>query len=168
MSGNSDIVERHRRIQSAQIASKPRRWTTALAGLGGMIVIGLVGLQLVMFATSSSTTRMEPVQDSTLRLAPTTVAQQRAEDVASTGSTMPMVLQGPSFGTELSWWTWLYTTGISLAAGLIVYTALRKLLRMSSDDHGDQGFDHSTNRRTAHRIDDVAEERRHHGGPIRN
>jgi hypothetical protein len=161
----SEVVEKFRRGPDVKPAPRARRWSLVLTCLGGLIVTGMVGLQLVLYAQTLVSAPPPHIQDSSLSLRPGAPLGDASGDVTATGS-LSAKPQGFPAG-HLDRWMWFATMGIGLTCGLAVYAGLAKLMQAPSSD-GNGEFDTSSRRRAPLRIEDTAEDRRHHGGPIRN
>ena len=161
----SNFVDRYRREHERQRAPKPRKWPLALAGLGGFIVVGMIVLQAALLLFSSGG-GVKPFQDSTLALRPAIgAAAMSANNAEITGSGTPMTNVQPPTSANVGWAPLLPGIGAAGLTGLVVFVGLNLLWpgRAATDATGPP--DRST---PARPVVDRAEERRWHGGPIRN
>ncbi len=153
----SNIVESYRRAHVNEKRPPSRRWSLALAGLGALVVCGFMLLQLLAAVTAPDGPAFRPTQDSTLAHPPATVARSNAANDLVIGSTSKLQPQPATKIPGLG----VVSVAIGLLTGLMVYFALNHLMP-AKDPEANDGV------QMAKLLNDKAQVRRYHGGPIRD
>jgi hypothetical protein len=156
MSAMTNIVDSYRQSHPVQPKKTNSRWSLALAGLGAIVVCGFVLLQIVASIGGGPSDSPGSLQDSTFAQTPAQLAAGPPNDTLTVGSTtkmLPATIPVPGTG-----WVSLV---IGLATGLAVFFGLSRLLPIERTAQA------SASRLVKH-LSDAADERRYHGGPIRD
>lgn len=161
----SKLIDTYRRDHTRQQAPRPKKWPLAVACLGGLIAIGAIMLRAGLFQSTPDTGVTATIQEPVTVLRPGVSAQMDANDANVTGSTTPMTALQPSPAANVGWTSLLYVIGVSGLTGLIVFVGLSLVIRKRARSDADKPGGRS---QTVRRLDDDADERRWHGGPIRN